>query len=322
MSSIYYAIWNRLHGALRKECKGYSLMKARSDFPFANNRLRQCILYYFATAPKAFLFSNIVRAQRKNALLDIYTCLCDLYTSPASEALFDFGGVLLPKMNHNNERVIFVKELLDFFIYSLDEDTTFCDAVSCEGPYELNEVRIEKGDIVVDCGANVGVFSAMASQREAHVFAFEPNPKVVSEYLSITAEYNKNIKICEYALSAREEILAFSQTVDNFAGGQIDFSSKHRNGEVCSNVKAITLDSFVMNNSIEKVDFIKADIEGAERHLLIGAREVIKNYAPKIAICTYHLPDDPKVLRELILDANPSYTIYEQFMKMYAHVPK
>jgi hypothetical protein len=48
---------------------------------------------------------------------------------------------------------------------------------------------------------------------------------------------------------------------------------------------------------------------------------VLKDFAPKLSICTYHLPDDPKIIRELILDANPKYIIEEKFKKMYAHMP-
>lgn len=36
----------------------------------------------------------------------------------------------------------------------------------------------------------------------------------------------------------------------------------------------------------------------------------------------YHLPDDPKVLKEIILDTNPNYVINEEWFKIYAHVPK
>jgi hypothetical protein len=86
-------------------------------------------------------------------------------------------------------------------------------------------------------------------------------------------------------------------------------------------VPAITLDSFVERNNIERVDFIKADIEGAERNMLWGARKILKEFAPKLSICTYHLHDDPQVLREIILEANPKYQIVEKFKKMYAHVP-
>ena len=86
-------------------------------------------------------------------------------------------------------------------------------------------------------------------------------------------------------------------------------------------VPAITLDAFVERNNIEHVDFIKADIEGAERNMLRGATRILKEFAPKLSICTYHLPDDPQVLREIILNANPKYRIVEKIKKMYAYVP-
>jgi len=37
-------------------------------------------------------------------------------------------------------------------------------------------------------------------------------------------------------------------------------------------------------------------------------------------VCTYHLPDDPQVIKNLILKANPSYRIVEKWKKMYAGI--
>ncbi|GHT02290.1 hypothetical protein AGMMS50276_32120 [Synergistales bacterium] len=39
-------------------------------------------------------------------------------------------------------------------------------------------------------------------------------------------------------------------------------------------------------------------------------------------ICTYHLPDDPEVLADIIKEANPAYNIVQKKMKLYASVPK
>ncbi len=61
---------------------------------------------------------------------------------------------------------------------------------------------------------------------------------------------------------------------------------------------------------------------GGERLMIEGAQWVLKNYAPKLAICTYHLPDDKKVLTDLILKANPDYKIIHKWRKLYAYVDK
>ena len=71
---------------------------------------------------------------------------------------------------------------------------------------------------------------------------------------------------------------------------------------------------------MESVDFIKADIEGAERYMLMGARETLGKFAPKLSICTYHFPDDPEVLEKIILEANPNYKIEHRWKKLYAIV--
>jgi len=85
-------------------------------------------------------------------------------------------------------------------------------------------------------------------------------------------------------------------------------------------IEIITLDKYVEDNQLERIDFIKADIEGAERNMLKGASHVLKTFAPKLAICTYHLPDDPEILEKLILEANPHYTLVHLKNKLFAAV--
>jgi hypothetical protein len=56
--------------------------------------------------------------------------------------------------------------------------------------------------------------------------------------------------------------------------------------------------------------------------MLRGAMNVLKNFAPKLAICTYHLPDDQFVLENIIREANPNYTIVHLRHKLFAAVIK
>jgi hypothetical protein len=60
---------------------------------------------------------------------------------------------------------------------------------------------------------------------------------------------------------------------------------------------------------LDRVDFVKMDIEGAERHALAGASEMIARHRPRMAICVYHLSDDPQVIPAAVLKAIRDYRI-------------
>ncbi|MEM1671529.1 MAG: FkbM family methyltransferase [Archaeoglobaceae archaeon] len=68
-----------------------------------------------------------------------------------------------------------------------------------------------------------------------------------------------------------------------------------------------TIDKFVEETNIEKVDFIKIDTEGYEREIIKGAKETIRKFKPKMAISAYHLPDDKEKIPELILSIRDDY---------------
>lgn len=155
------------------------------------------------------------------------------------------------------------------------------------------------------------------------IFAFEPS-KDNFEILLKTAELNPNIIPINKGLSNQTQRQNLFAPTDENALSKSGYTfmdkSDADNYEFSDTVETVTLDDFVKENNLDRVDFIKADIEGFERNMLEGARETLKNFAPKLALCTYHLPDDPEVMTDLIMKANPGYKIVYGRKKLYASV--
>lgn len=262
--------------------------------------------------------------------------ICDHYlkTLPSGEKCFDFNGVLLPDFRHEKRLTLTLHHNVgDTFFFHLFRDGKY-DRDSCElmdvwlleGPYCYEDeltgfiVKPKPGDIVLDAGAFVGEFSALAAHMGATVYAFEPSP-MQYKYLCETARLNENAKITPV-----KKALA-----DKAGEGQMMYIKPWAAADVLKfgydfdplgeETEVTTVDDFVRENNLQRVDFIKADIEGAERKMLAGAKETLARYAPKLALCTYHNPDDPQVLEEMILEANPAYRVVHLRKKLFACVP-
>jgi hypothetical protein len=78
---------------------------------------------------------------------------------------------------------------------------------------------------------------------------------------------------------------------------ELSFSGRRNKAVIAS------IDEFVESSGLRRVNFIKMDIEGAEREALKGARKTLAEMRPKLAISVYHLVDDIRVIANLILDS-------------------
>ncbi len=231
---------------------------------------------------------------------------------------YDFKGIKIPFVS--------IEILGEFLNQSFDDDYYFylfkndeyneneIDKyyyLMLEGPYflknDLVNVTINPGDVVIDVGSWIGDFAAYCAVKNAVTYAFEPSSELF-KILEQTAELNNN------------KIIPVKKALGNITNPKAKITGVFHTSKNENEFQITTLDEFVKENNIKRVDFIKADIEGQERNLLNGARETLKNFAPKLAICTYHLPDDPKILPEIIKTANPNYKIVQKRMKLYASV--
>lgn len=175
------------------------------------------------------------------------------------------------------------------------------------------EILIKEWDIVIDAWARIGDFAAYASKKWAHTYAFEPS-KENRKYLKETKKLNWKITIVPYWLGSKKGKFGFEDKY--ITSGSYKFNEKSNN-----TIKVTTLDDFVQENNINKIDFIKADIEWYERELLLWARNVLKKLKPILSICTYHLDDDEIILKEIILRLNPEYKIIQKKKKLFAYIP-
>ncbi len=176
--------------------------------------------------------------------------------------------------------------------------------------YLQKYINLDENSIVIDAGAYIGAISVMLKSLVNTVYAFEPSKKNY-KFLLKNINLNKNLpgKIIpiNLALYSKKANLSFNQ--NGIISKIIEKGDKNN---------ATTLDDFVKENDIKKIDFIKADLEGSEREFLQGAKNTLKNLQPSLAICSYHYKDDPIILKKLILDINPDYKIYQTKKILFA----
>lgn len=178
------------------------------------------------------------------------------------------------------------------------------------GAYEPIECYLicqiaKKGMTIVDAGANIGFYSLMFSNVVAEngkVFSFEPVPHNYQQFQE-NLDHSQNVENVQLILKGlwnKTETLTFSldesmdKNAGSFTAGKVQSAFKQFSCHVT------TLDEFVDENRIEKIDIIKMDIEGAELNALRGAENVLRKDHPIILleVCDYtcasvgHTPDD------------------------------
>jgi FkbM family methyltransferase len=182
------------------------------------------------------------------------------------------------------------------------------------------DVTVKGGDTVIDAGAWIGDFSAYAAYRGATVYAFEPTSSTF-KYLSDTAKLNDGKIHPEQMVLSDTDGKACFLNLKNSAGNRMASQDEESNENI-ETIQGVCLDTFVRERNIAKVDFIKADIQGAERKLLMGAKQTLRDMAPNLVIATDHLYDDPIILKKIILEANPQYRIVQLRTVLFASVVK
>jgi FkbM family methyltransferase len=154
-------------------------------------------------------------------------------------------------------------------------------------PIEAYLVRhlLQPGMIVIDAGANVGLYTMIAAVevgRHGEVHAFEPVPKNFHRLVDHVMENGlaTTVRTNMVALWHRAEMVKLnlgSDEIGNDGGYMIGIPSEAADTVTSRSVR---LDDYVVDNKLDRVDFIKMDIEGAEWYALQGATTTLTRWRP------------------------------------------
>ena len=162
---------------------------------------------------------------------------------------------------------------------------------------------VRKGDVVLDGGAHFGGFTRTALDRGAKlVVAIEIAPE--------------NIQVLRRNFAKEMEagrVIVYKKGVwDKDATMVLERKNHTWADQVAAagpgpSVEVTTIDRIVSELRLPTVDFIKLDIEGAERNALAGASETLKRHRPRLAVASYHRADDLAVLPPIVISAQAAY---------------
>ena len=158
--------------------------------------------------------------------------------------------------------------------------------------YFRNGTTVRTGDHVIDVGSCEGAFAleALVQYGAGSVWCFEPAP-TMARALRHTADGNglsDRMHIVEAAVGAEAGMLSFSECIENPLASRVSRLVPGSEAAVGHPVAQLTLDEWVATSGIQRIDYIKADVEGSDLDVLHGAAETIRRWRPRIAITTYH----------------------------------
>lgn len=189
----------------------------------------------------------------------------------------------------DNEAKILKESWLNRFNVKYPESIIYHEIYNRQD-YFKGDCKINVGDVVVDCGGNIGIFSSFAIDMGAsRVLSFEPykenyelnkknNPNVEVFNLAVTDKSDQNIELL-YTESGNGGHTIVETEFDRNSG-----HFQHRN----LTVDTITLDDIIERNFIDHIDFLKIDTEGAELMILAGLSDHNLDKVKSISLEYHH----------------------------------
>ncbi|MBN8837941.1 MAG: FkbM family methyltransferase [Sphingobacteriia bacterium] len=155
------------------------------------------------------------------------------------------------------------------------------DKVSGESFFIDLFLKNQPNKVIFDVGANVGNYSATLRQKGylGQIFAFEPHPTTFIQLTKLAEQFNFNA-INSGLGKCKEKVFIYDYA--NNKGSQHASLYKdviteiHHSSYQQTEIELTTVDDFILENKINKIDLLKIDTEGNELSVLQGAQQAIE----------------------------------------------
>ena len=178
-----------------------------------------------------------------------------------------------------------------------------------QGQY-FDYFEARENEVFVDCGCFDGAtcynFAGWCGHKGFdHIYSFEADPKNYAKSKEILAPLGK-CDLYPYGTADVSKKVYFA--ADAFETSCIISreEAEKRNFEGVEEIETVALDDVLAG---KRITYIKMDIEGAEYEALLGARKLIMENRPRMAISVYHKFEDFVTLANLVLEMHPDYRI-------------
>lgn len=170
-----------------------------------------------------------------------------------------------------------------------DLSTGMCESLYFLGEFEpgvsgiIRDV-VKPGQVCLDLGANFGWYTTLLHRLtgpDGEVHAFEPVPESF-------ARLQRNVSLLDTPARVHLNNLALGRAdgtlpihlFDGLPNGHASLSTMGRTDFTTIAANVITLDGYLEASGVSHVDFVKVDIEGAERAMLEGAGRLMRQTPP------------------------------------------
>ena len=194
-----------------------------------------------------------------------------------------------------------LSEVIDFMIY-------FVGGFDKSGGKAFGK-QLKPDDVIIDVGANIGSFSLVASKyigNQGKIVAIEPSAYAYHKFIE---NLKRNKHLSERIQPLQAFVTQKQNTVPNSIYASWDITSntqRHTNhkGVLTPTLGAISisLDQITKQFNIEKLNWLKIDVDGFEKDVLLGGQYIFEYHKPNIfmELCEYSLKEHHTSVEEIL----------------------